>query len=78
MSCTLYARRKPKTEWPWGFKLSLRDKLHEKYGNLITDTAISYLEGLRDASGDHDDKDALDEMISALYSGDEIELKMEC
>lgn len=32
MSCTLYARIKPKTKWPWSFKMSLRDKLHDKSG----------------------------------------------
>lgn len=78
MSCTLYARIAPKTEWPWRFKMTLRDKLREKFGDVITSGAASYLEGLRDACGDKSEALALQEMIDALYDDNDIELRYEC
>lgn len=77
MSCTLKARIKPKTEWPWSFYVGLRDKLDKKFGNLITDSAIPYLEGLRDGCQGKE-AEQLTDMINALYDGDDIELNMEC
>ncbi len=77
MSGTLLARRKPKSNWPWHFKMTIRDKLHVRFnGGIIPPSAVEYLEGLRDAASD-EDADTLDYMIEALNEGDEIEFKLE-
>ncbi len=78
MGCRLYARKKPKAKWPWSFSGSLRDNLRNKYHDEITDSAIPYLEGLRDNESDPANIKDLNEIIDALHGDEEIELKYEC
>lgn len=77
MSCTLYARRVPKSEWPHYFKLDVRDKLYEKFGDLITPSDLPYLEGML-AMSNQQHHAQLQNIILILEEGDDVELRMEC
>lgn len=81
MSCTLYARKKVKSEWPWALKGSLRDTLRHRYPSGIESgqvQAIAYLEGVRDTTRDDDEALALQEIVEALNSGEDIEFDYQC
>ncbi len=75
MSGTLSARKRPKSKYPWNFKGTIRDRIKARYDGLLTSEAVPYLQGLLDMS-DGDDAEYLDEMITALESGEEIEFEV--
>lgn len=82
MTCTLNYRRTPDSEeWSGGFKLALRDLLHDKFGvgtAAITPEDINYLRGVQDAQFKEMDKCALQEIIDILQDGGTVDLSYDC
>jgi hypothetical protein len=77
MSCTLVVKKIPKRTTEWCFKLALRDKLYEKFGDRIDTSAIPFLEGVM-VHANEDDSGKIQAMIDALCAGFELHLEMQC
>lgn len=77
MSCTLVVKKIPKQTKEWCFKLALRDKIYERFGDRIDTSAIPFLEGVMVGMGS-EDHNKIKAMIAALYDGYELHLEMQC
>ena len=78
MSGTLCARIKSPQNYTWSFKAPIREAIKNKFpSGFISTNGISYISGLRDASSDKHDIEALSDMIATLAEGHDIEFVVE-